>query len=54
VVGTNVCREIGYLTNFIFFFGWLDASVVSLPPDDVTLGQLACPLNDVILVLNIE
>jgi hypothetical protein len=47
VVGTNVCGELGYLPNFIYFFGWLDTNVVSLTPGDVTLGQLGCRLNNV-------
>jgi hypothetical protein len=42
-----------YSGLFTFLVGW-HASAVCLPPSDVTLAQLACPLNDVILCLLLE
>ncbi len=42
--------EEGQLLSFVDSFGQVDACYVSLPPGDVFLTQLACPLNDIIFV----
>jgi hypothetical protein len=42
-------REVSYSAGFTFLVMW-HASAVSLPPGDVILAQLACPLNDVIFI----
>jgi hypothetical protein len=50
----NIYREIGLLLSFVYLFGWVHTSAVSLPPVDVILTQLACLLNDVIFCLHKE
>ncbi len=42
-------RYIRYSASFTFLVGW-HIGAVSLPPGDVILVQLTCPLNDVIFV----
>jgi hypothetical protein len=42
-------RYIRYSALFTLLVGW-HISAVSLPPGDVILVQLACPLNDVIFL----
>jgi hypothetical protein len=50
----NFCREIGLLLSFGYFLvGWY-ANIVSLPPGDVILAQLACPKKDIIFCLQNE
>jgi hypothetical protein len=50
----NVCREIGLLISFVYFFGRVAHHCVSLPPGDAILAQPDCPLNDVIFCLHEE
>jgi len=38
----NVCREIGLLLSFVYFF-WSGV----MPVGDAILAHLACPLNDI-------
>ena len=42
---------VGCSALFTLLVSW-HASAVSLPPSDVILAELACPLNDVILCLH--
>jgi hypothetical protein len=53
VEGSKVSREVAWLPFFVYLVGW-HASAVSLPPGDIILAQLACPLNDVIISLHLE
>ncbi len=46
-------RQVSYSALFTFLVGW-HASIVSLPPGDVILAQLACPLNDGTFSLHME
>jgi hypothetical protein len=46
----NVFREIGKL-SLHFWLGGVPV-LLSLPPGDFDLAQLACPLNDVIICLH--
>jgi hypothetical protein len=39
-------RKVRYSALFTYLVGW-NAGAVSLPPSDVILAQLACPLSDV-------
>ncbi len=48
----SICRETGECLRFVYFLvGW-HPSAVSLPPGDIILAQLACPLNDIIFCLH--
>ncbi len=44
-------REVSYSPLFTFF-GQVACTTVSLPPGDIILVQLACPLNDIIFCLH--
>jgi hypothetical protein len=44
----------GSLLSFVYFLVRWQASVIIVPPGDVILAQLACPLNDVIFCLHQE
>ncbi len=46
-------RWVRFSALFTFLVGW-HASAASLPPRDVILAQLACPLNDIIFCLHQE
>jgi hypothetical protein len=46
-------RWVSYLALFTYLVGW-HASAVSLPPGDVILVWLACPLNEIIFCLHQE
>ncbi len=49
-------RQVSYSTLFIYYFlvVWHTSAVVSLPPGDIILAQLACPLKDIIFCLHQE
>ncbi len=44
-------RKVRYSALFTFLVGW-HTSAVSVPPNDVTLAKLACPLSDVMFCLH--
>ncbi len=46
-----VDRKVHYSTLFTNLVGW-HAGAVSLPPIDVILAQLACPLSDIMICLH--
>jgi hypothetical protein len=49
----GVCREIFWLLSFVYFLVRWHTSEVSLPPGDVIFAQLACTLNDVIVLFTL-
>jgi hypothetical protein len=44
-------RKVHHSALFTYLVGW-HAGAVSLPPGDITLTQLACPLSDVMFCLH--
>jgi hypothetical protein len=49
LLSRNLCRETDWLLSIAYIFGQV---AVSLPPSDVILAQIACPLSDVMFCLN--
>ncbi len=50
----DLANEKGSLLRFIYIFGRVARQCCQLPPSDVILAQLACPLSDVMFCLDLR